>query len=148
MHLVFGKIQVLDGQSLEVLYEPDITRANTISEQLDEITFSKDGTVIDKGLFLLLSPGYSLQQFELSPEDGPSTKVEDGAFSIGAGLGLDIGVSDILTITPYVGGRYFIAPEWDVIPVQPDEVFSVLPDQDQLLQIFAGIRLGIRFDEQ
>lgn len=114
-------------------------------------TFSKEGTFVDRGLFLLLSPGYSFQNFELNFLEGQSTKVDNNAFSLGAGLGLDIGVSDAITITPYVGARYFLSSNWEDINLEENLVDNQLTllktDQNNYLQIFAGIRLGFRFDE-
>lgn len=116
-------------------------------------TFSKDGTFVDKGLFLLLSPGYSFQNFEITPQEGTNQKIESSAFSIGAGLGLDIGVSDAVTITPFGGARYFLSTPWTEIGEETtylvdNQFASIRSDQEQLLQFFAGIRLGFRFDEQ
>ena len=112
-------------------------------------TFSKDGTFVDKGLFLLISPGYSLQNFEISPNDGEIQKLDNSTFNIGAGLGLDIGVTDAITITPFGGARYFLATPWsdhDTVYSVNDNLGSLTPGQDNLLQFFAGLRLGFRFD--
>lgn len=44
-------LQVLDANSLNVLYEPDITRANTLNDRLETVAFSKDGTKLIVGGF-------------------------------------------------------------------------------------------------
>lgn len=111
-------------------------------------TFSKDGTFLDKGLFLLLSPGFSLQNFETSPTEGQTTKVETNAINFGAGLGLDIGITDVFTITPYGGVRYFFSTPWETLNIELNQIGTLKTAQDNLLQVFAGIRLGFRFDPQ
>lgn len=113
-------------------------------------TFSKDGTIFDKGLFLLISPGYSFQNFEISPNEGEVQKLDNSTFNIGAGLGLDIGISDVITLTPFGGARYYLSTPWnghDTVYFVDNSLGRIAPGQDKLLQFFAGIRLGFRFDD-
>lgn len=115
-------------------------------------TFSKEGTFIDRGLFLLLSPGYSLQRLETKQFEGLEENVESNAFNFGAGLGLDIGISDAITITPYAGARYFFSALWhdfrlDTFFLDDNQSMFLKTRHNSFLQIFAGIRVGFRFDE-
>ena len=61
-------------------------------------TFSKSGGVFDKGLFLQLSPGATWMRNEVSAE-GQSQDSNDFAFSIAAGLGLDLGLLKITAVS-------------------------------------------------
>ncbi len=45
------KLQVLDANSLQLLYEPDITSADKRSDRLNKLTFSKDGQQLIAGGF-------------------------------------------------------------------------------------------------
>jgi len=66
-------------------------------------TFSKDGGLIKKGFYWIVSPGISSYKF-----DGFNDVTVDGvAFRIGLGAGLDIGLSNLLTISPFA--KYNIA---------------------------------------
>jgi hypothetical protein len=76
-------------------------------------TFSKDGEVFKKGFFLAVTPGLALQQFKRTanlpgiPE--PTTSTDDQlSGTLGVSAGLDLGLSDRLTLTPLVSyTRYF-----------------------------------------
>lgn len=118
-------------------------------------TFSKDGDVFKKGLFIRLAPGFNFLNSSIEHSEKPaatSNRVSDGTFlfSVRAGVGIDIGVSDFFTITPLVMGTYSLPYNWLGIG-DPKESFVGTPElmgtEDNALQIFAGIRLGFRFDE-
>ncbi len=70
-------------------------------------TFSKEGKLFKKGFFLEVIPGVSLQKFtrtEIEPNSSVPIPIEDQQmiWKIGGALGLDIGISDMITITPMV----------------------------------------------
>jgi len=48
-----GVIQVFDGRSLKLLYEPNVTDANTINDKVNKVSFSNDG------MFLFAGGSYS-----------------------------------------------------------------------------------------
>lgn len=112
-------------------------------------TFSKDGNSFSKGLFLRVSPGVSLFQNELSiPE---STSSENAiAFSVALGLGVDIGISDFLTISPIVTYRYYPGVDWTGLSAanRDSESLQVRSESSSIRQLHAGIRIGIRLDDQ
>ncbi len=68
-------------------------------------TFSKQGSPIARGLFLRISPGVSMgfhsYRFAQSAQSFEANS-EDWAFQISLGLGYDIGISNLLTATPFV----------------------------------------------
>ena len=116
-------------------------------------TFSKDGSILDAGFFVQLSPGVAYGDFSAasSSETGETRNESTNAtaFKFGIGVGLDIGISDGFTITPMVNWQRYFGMEWenlgtfntnDVIPEGADET----TDLDQL---FFGLKLQVRLDE-
>lgn len=115
-------------------------------------TFSKSGDFFQKGFFLQVSPGVSYFQYAIQTQESASVDITDDAvaFSIGAGMGLDIGLSDVLTLTPTAGFRYYFPSEWagleDIFPpAEPDLLFKT---ESAIQQFWAGLRLGVRFDQR
>ena len=104
--------------------------------------WSKDGNLFTKGFFLQLSPGV----WQLSNTIHSDVMVEDEAYSwvIGAGAGLDIGLSEFLTVTPLV--RFYHSPDntWSNLPDVKGEPVSV---DSAVNQFYAGIRLGVRWKQ-
>ncbi|MEN0004734.1 MAG: autotransporter outer membrane beta-barrel domain-containing protein [Bacteroidota bacterium] len=111
-------------------------------------TWSKEGPTLEKGLYFQLSPGITYIQQEI--ETIIST-LDDSelAFSLGAGLGFDIGISDLITITPNAGVRYFFPTNWEDLEILNLESSDSSPPSTEStnLQFHAGIRLGFRFDQ-
>lgn len=112
-------------------------------------TFSKQGPGLQKGIFLQLSPGYSFFDFSINNDAiGEEYTAKDDGFNIGVALGLDLGIADVLTITPMIGARYYPSLTWSTLGDEaglgfPEKVAS----ESSLLQYHAGIRLGFRFDQ-
>ena len=110
-------------------------------------TFSKSGDTFQKGFFLQVSPGFSYAPTKLElPEE--TIEEQMSGFSIGAGLGFDIGLSDLLTISPTAGLRYFPGLEWPQLSRANlgVEEHYVEGEKSALWQIYTGIRLGWRLD--
>lgn len=110
-------------------------------------TFYQEGPTLQKGLHLQISPG--LHYF-----DGSIIGANDSAnsssltYSIGAGLGFDLGFSKYLTITPIAGIRYFPGIKWEAITeFFPEDGLISVAEESSLLQYSAGIRIGLRFGE-
>lgn len=114
-------------------------------------TFSKDGTFLDKGLFLLLSPGISYIDNRIEVVEGDNFQSNTWAPSMAAGLGLDIGITDLITITPFGGVRYYFNTSLQQFEGQEylvnDRVYRLQNEENQMLKLFGGLRLGFRFDE-
>ncbi len=113
-------------------------------------TWSKSNDLFKKGLFFQFTPG--LNYFENSIEDSvkATEKSNDFVFSIGAGLGFDIGISNMITVTPIVSYTYYFNATWDGLS---DQLGATPPNEEasgstDLKQFFAGIRIGIRLDQQ
>lgn len=116
-------------------------------------TFSKQGQLLKKGFFLQISPGITYLQNkvtinqEAAPFNGDLYESSDWAVSIGAGAGLDIGLSDFVTITPMVSLRYFPAAKWDQLHSYSNiREESLHVEESAIWQLSAGARLGFRLD--
>lgn len=111
-------------------------------------TFSKEGPTLEKGFFLQLSPGYSLFNFDMTDNGtGTSYEADDSAFSIGFGLGFDLGLSDFFTLSPMLGARYYPEVSWETLGGEQGLVFpGEVSAESDLLQYQLGLRMGFRLD--
>lgn len=115
-------------------------------------TFSKQGPKLEKGFYLEVSPGISWVHKKAIDSDGNEPEeLKNKSFSpsIGFGAGLDIGISDLLTITPHVGYRYFPSVEWSGlqnITLLFEETYTLSSETTAVGQLYAGLRLGLRLD--
>lgn len=110
-------------------------------------TFSKQGPSLNKSLFFNVSPGvlYSL----INVTEGDDSLYDNQAFSVrlGLGLGYDIGINDLVTITPIVS--YFLTNELTHRPISSilSGTLSDPPLQSSSLnQLQFQIRVGFRPD--
>lgn len=115
-------------------------------------TFSKQNDFLQKGFFVNIAPGASYASFTSnSLEMGAFAKNNTGLIpTVGAGIGLDLGISDLITITPFATARYFFpftGPQQPAAGGDIDQPDYQLPTGEvDLWQIQAGLRLGFRFD--
>lgn len=110
-------------------------------------TFSKSGGLVQKGLFFQLSPGFSLVQVRTKHSDGSSQKDDRGIPSVGAGLGLDIGLTDQWTLTPFAGLRLYFddlsqAHEYE------EGTLKLVQESSNLQQLYGGLKLSLRLDQR
>ncbi len=113
-------------------------------------TFSKQNDLVKKGFFVQISPGFSYGVHDLSSEERV-VELNSSAFSVGLGLGLDVGVSNILTITPLAGFRYFFAANLEGVDGTEQPLIENLQLNDptsSITQFYIGARLGLRFDKK
>lgn len=103
-------------------------------------TFSKQGNLIKKGFFVLAGIGtdYSSKGINgIFDDQNMDLKVQ-------LGIGLDIGISDFFTITPFGQFTYFPDVSWHTLgPVYGSSINNVNSSL-RLLQL--GVRLGFRPD--
>jgi hypothetical protein len=113
-------------------------------------TFSKQDPFFKKGFFLQVSPGahYLMQSYRSGPALGLELDQNDWAFSFGLGAGIDIGLSDWITLTPYGRITRLFGAQWtgfDYLPYLGNEVFGVLSQPNTIWLPEAGMRLGLRW---
>ena len=109
-------------------------------------TWSKEGNFFQKGFFIQVSPGVSRMKNSFSSSDFGEVVETNQYFEIGVGAGLDIGLSDFITVTPLV--KFFYSPnaKWDNA-TEPSFALLNVEAEGPYRQLFAGLRLGFRFDE-
>ncbi len=110
-------------------------------------TFKKDGQILDKGFHLILSPGVNYFDLSINADE---YKTNDLVFSAGIGAGLDIGLTDYLTLTPMVLYHHYFDAEWEDLDTAlnfTDELPENASTTTSFNQLFFGVRLSIRLDE-
>lgn len=112
-------------------------------------TFSKEGPTLKKGFFVQVSPGVSYFGFDLAdyPIDLKDAHVAPG---IGLALGMDLGISDLITLTPILRATYYPSVTWEELKGNGEDVINlpVLDNTSALLQYQAGLRIGFRPDKK
>ena len=114
-------------------------------------TFSKQGPSLEKGFFFTISPGilYNTKELALeivAPSDDPSIKSNQVNFKIGIGAGYDIGINNLITITPSI--QYSIVPGLEFNELMNIQTGTTTGDlfNTGLNQIQFQLRLGFRPD--
>ncbi len=109
-------------------------------------TFSKDGGWFQKSFFLQVSPGVAFHRISAKHETTPANitpiDVNDNRWQgeLGLGAGFDLGISDLVTLSPYFNYVFTTRTSADLIPgLTTDERFSTN-------HFLVGIRLGLRPD--
>lgn len=106
-------------------------------------TFDKGGNFFTKGFFIQLAPGVSRISLETRLESQePDLPSEDEltAFNFGVGVGVDFGISKLITLTPLV--RYHFYPE-----VESEIIASNIDQKTTIKQLYMGLHMGIRWND-
>jgi hypothetical protein len=115
-------------------------------------TFSKSGKAVSKGFYLQVAPGISYLKSNIAMLNGVRLYARTLVPSISLSGGLDIGISDLLTITPFGGVRIFPSANWqgleESLRLDPSLGSRSVKNVSNLTQIFAGVRLGFRLDKR
>ncbi|MDX1938948.1 MAG: hypothetical protein SFU99_00260 [Saprospiraceae bacterium] len=106
-------------------------------------TWSKQGNFAKKGFFVQLSSGITMLQNAVTTE-GVESSANDWALSLGAGIGFDIGITDLVTFTPMLGVRYFPKANWSSL--EEAKASWTFEQESPITQLYMGARLGFRFD--
>lgn len=109
-------------------------------------TFSKQGPSINKGLFFHFTPGVSYYNASTTFEQATDPALTDAkgiAFKAGIGLGMDIGVSNLLTITPIISYYFNMGMNWENLALTGAQLTDVSTNPRQLQ---FTLRLGFRPD--
>ena len=105
-------------------------------------TFGKQGPQLEKGFFLQLSPGVARHW----NTNTSSPDVAGTAFTLGAGLGLDIGVSNLITVTPIASMRHSVTDLLGV--VYTDENNEPVDVGSRLTSFQLGVQMTFRMDKK
>ena len=109
-------------------------------------TFGKQAPALEKGFFIQISPGVSwLEDVNSTGLADQETEQQSSSISptIGAAIGLDFGLSNLITLSPIAGIRYSIGDAPNAIEHNPAAATN-----DTFSKFFAGLHLGIRLDEK
>ena len=99
-------------------------------------TFSKQNQFVKKGMHAQIGLGYNEITFD------PQDESDFQNMLIQLGLGLDIGISNFITLTPYLVASHHL-PLYD----KADKVtIVILPTAENRGSFIAGVRLGVRWD--
>ena len=106
-------------------------------------TFSKQGDLLKRGLFVEVSPGVEFRKFEVG--DGEFNRAVPRFYG---GLGFDIGISDLLTVTPTVGMSILTGSAWDGLEEFLDIDGSIFDQHSRNRDVVfnAGLRVLFRPD--
>ncbi len=105
-------------------------------------TFSKDGNFFSKGFFVELGPGVVFVRNKIQDSNPISGMMNGDEFAAGGsiGAGLDLGFSDLFTLTPIARFHYYPGLDWNY------SLTSAGLHAD-LKQLFLGLRLRLHFKE-
>jgi hypothetical protein len=111
--------------------------------------FSRDGNFFKKGFFLQISPGVNYHNYLFTETTFPESRLikdDNFSYSLAGGAGIDIGVSEHLTITPYFRARYHFDTEIEGyiadIPI-PEQT-----DNFSMWQMNVGLRIGVQLTDE
>ena len=112
-------------------------------------TFSKDGDLISKGFYWLINP--SIVRHTLSSTVAPTSSivVEDQSvtsFRVGLGAGLDIGVADFLTVSPFAQYSLNFGNDWPQLTQALALTETAANTSTNINQLHIGMRLIFRPD--
>lgn len=107
-------------------------------------TFKKEGDFFKKGFFLQWSANAAYWQKEVNIFSEGDNNV---AIDFGAGLGIDIGVSDLLTISPIISYHYYPWVTWEQFGLRHGVGgLDNLNAKINVSMLKFGVRIGLRPD--
>jgi len=113
-------------------------------------TFSKQNDFLSKGLYVFINPGISYNMHSATGGETVNFTNSGISYRLGVGLGYDVGLSDLLTITPFFSYNYGYGYSSDHLIELTSIVCgecSVLPNQrSTLTQLQFGLRFSFRPD--
>ncbi len=113
-------------------------------------TFSKQGNIFSKGLYAYINPGVRRMEYAVTsaePNGSLSVTETETLFTIAGGFGLDIGLGDLLTITPYTGLEFVPNMTWSAFDAYAEQLSTnAIKDSRNLRSIVLGLRLSVRPD--
>ncbi|MEM6770899.1 MAG: hypothetical protein AAF597_09970, partial [Bacteroidota bacterium] len=107
-------------------------------------TFGKQGPKLEKGFFIHLTPGYAFYNLT-SPV---ATFESASGLTLGGGVGLDIGITNLLTITPLASYRLGMSGFAGELPFTDANGQLIGTDDPNISSLQIGLRALIRFDHK
>jgi len=111
-------------------------------------TFSRDAGLLEKGFYVELIAGASSYNATLT--DVFELNDKGIGLKLGLGMGLEIGINDQITISPYVRYNRFFSNEWEGLQETIGTLDNIESDRGSntspINQVSAGIRLGISLE--
>lgn len=106
-------------------------------------TFSKQNDFFQKGFFIRLAPGVTGIRFNGKQATmEPNSRLGQLQPMLALGAGLDIGISDLMTISPVFTANYIPNAKWN-----GSDLYTIYQPTADFWQFTAGLRLGLRFDD-
>ena len=97
-------------------------------------TFSKQGEWIRKGLYVYGAPGFVINEFKIN---NLGLK-KDSQFYGEVGVGIDIGLNNVITISPSLGYRQLFGVD----------TFEIIRTKSSYNQLVGGVKLMLRWDKE
>ena len=110
-------------------------------------TFGKQGPQLQKGFFVQVSGGYSFYISTFTTELEVLEVANANVFTLGGAIGLDVGLSNLVTLTPIVGARFGTSPYRDFFLTNVNGT-NVTPSTSKLTTLHAGLLVSFRFDHK
>lgn len=115
-------------------------------------TFSKNDPIVKKGTYLLLSPGAYMQNrnFDSVSQTFLVEQYNQAInLKLGAGVGLDIGITDLITLSPFYLFELHQTSEWDELKSLPQSTITIDPIDNTAAMVnrhIVGLKIHFRFD--
>ncbi len=106
-------------------------------------TFGKQGPQLQKGFFVQVAPGYSFTSIQLAD----AVLRRANGFTLGGGVGLDFGLSNLVTLTPMAAARYHTADQLSEMQFTNAQG-EIIDAKTSLLTFQLGLQLTFRLDER
>lgn len=116
-----------------------------LNSDCDCPTFSKQGNFVTKGFYVEAAPGIKYEKMSVTTPQG-STDPSGIAYRLGIGAGLDIGVSNLITVNPFISyhlGGYIETNMWSTALVGSP---PAAPTEDSMRELQFGLRVAFRPD--
>ncbi len=108
-------------------------------------TFGKEGGLVKKGLYLQFNTAVSF--WDKEAEFFSNTNDSSLLLDVGVGLGLDIGISNLLTISPLATISYYPLATWERFALEQGILDQANPNSKTTISMFKiGVRIGLHPD--
>lgn len=134
-------IKELEGRQVEQSYVglsvPIHFYLFSMKDDCDCPTFSKQGPKFLNAISAYIAPRLRYNMRTMNDQSETSNLVP----SLGGGLAYDLGINDLVTITPHLGVNLTFQDEWN-----SKEISTPVFPKDGFTSFIAGVRLLLRFD--